>query len=652
MFKKLNLSTQINLSFLMLLSLVLAISGFSYHGLKLGYDNFVDYRGLARTTNTAGRIQANMLLVRINAIKYIQDPSEILLEAYYRRLENTKKLLKNGFQEVKNRDRLKLMRESEALINEYETAFSRVVSLVEKRNSIVNAKLDPSGKAMRQAFNKVANFAISEHFDSKNIHIIYKNQEALLLGRLYANKFLVTNEIGDYERAKLELNENLLNQMSLVGNSVVGKPAEILLAEFKSQRQKYMNALTETYDLIIERNNIINTTLNNIGPTIADKIENVKLSVKQEQDTLGPTVQKLSEDSMVAIMWVSILCILAFFFIAWLLMKLIKAPIGGEPAAIAEITSSVAAGDLTLSTSNIKNLTGIYRSVVDMVIKLKLVIEKIINAANVISNSSDEVKQNSINSKNSALLQQEKTEQVATAMNEMSYSVQEIVKHASDSSIASSEALETSSEGKLTVINGIASIKQLANKVEQSVQVIRALENNSTTIDSVVEVIQNISEQINLLALNAAIEAARAGEKGRGFAVVADEVRSLAKRTGESTNEIQMVVCELQAGTKEVVNVMNEIQLVAKETVTFSESTGDVLEKIVSSIESISDMNMLVATAVEQQSAVIEEINQNVAFIAQSSVETVDSSDGTAKCSISLAVQADELKGILNNFRL
>lgn len=652
MLKNLRLSTQINLSFLIVLLFLVAISVFAYMGLNKGYANFVEYRALARDTNLAGRIQANMLLVRLNALKYIQESSTETLASYRERLEKLKIFLTEGRKEITSPRRAELIKKSYELVNQYQSGFESVVKLIIERNDVVLNRLDPAGAAMVEAFHDIDKVARSITLSAEDYYTISTAKEALLLGRVYVNKFLVTNNVSDYEQAKVEFEEKIKTISPKINEIIAGTPIQPHYSVFESNKNTYIEALDETFSIITERNAIIDNTLNKIGPIVASNLEEVKLSVKKEQDTLGPMVQEESESSVNLIIWVSGISTVIALLMSWLIVIVIKKPIGGEPSVIAEITRSVADGDLTYRFNDETKRTGIYSSVIDMIIQLKSVIKKIIDVAEVITKSSERILAASNESSRSAIEQQEKTEQVATAMNEMSYSVQEIVKHAHDSSIASKEAIESSSKGKKTVTDGIFAIKRLAGRVETSVEVIQSLERNSESIDSVVEVIQSISEQINLLALNAAIEAARAGELGRGFAVVADEVRSLAKRTQDSTSEIQEIVTELKNGTKEVVTVMNEVQSEAQKTVDISESTGVALETIVNTITYISDMNVQVATAVEQQSVVIEEINQNISFIAVSATTAANNSSETSECSKELSDQAAELKSNMAIFKI
>lgn len=213
--------------------------------------------------------------------------------------------------------------------------------------------------------------------------------------------------------------------------------------------------------------------------------------------------------------------------------------------------------------------------------------------------------------------QQLETDLIATAMNEMSATVQDVAGNAASAARAAQEADQQSESGMRVVHQTIASIDSLASEVEHAATVIHELEADSAGISSVVDVIRSITEQTNLLALNAAIEAAHAGEHGRGFAVVADEVRSLASRTQQSANEIQAMIEKLQSGANRAVAVMESSCSKAQAGKQQVASAGHMLEQISNAVATINDMNAMIASAAEEQSSVAEEISRNVTNVSQ-----------------------------------
>ena len=248
--------------------------------------------------------------------------------------------------------------------------------------------------------------------------------------------------------------------------------------------------------------------------------------------------------------------------------------------------------------------------------------------------------------------QQSDSEQVATAMNEMAATVQEVARYASQAADASRTADNETKAGKQVVMDAIDGIKQLAKQVEMGAVSIKDLQKESENIGSVLTVIQGIAEQTNLLALNAAIEAARAGESGRGFAVVADEVRTLAKRSHDSTEEIKKIIERLQKEAEKSVQVMDEELEQANRSVEKAEKAGQSLDVIAESVASIRDMNTHIASAAEEQSAVAEEINRNIVSIAQVAEENAESTNQTTLTSQELARLANGLETQISQFKI
>ena len=244
------------------------------------------------------------------------------------------------------------------------------------------------------------------------------------------------------------------------------------------------------------------------------------------------------------------------------------------------------------------------------------------------------------------------TEQVATAMTEMSATVQEVANNASMAAEAAQTADENAVSGKQVVATTVDAINQLAHEVQQGAEVIQRLESDAENISTVLEVIRGIADQTNLLALNAAIEAARAGEQGRGFAVVADEVRTLAKRTQDSTEEIHQMIEKLQEGVCDAVDVMASGRNQANVSVEQAAKAGQSLDRITDAVGRISDMNIQIASAVEEQSVVAEEINRNVTSITDVAFQTADGANQTAVASEQLRCLADGLDQKVSRYQV
>mgnify|MGYP000169644637 CR=1 FL=1 len=243
-------------------------------------------------------------------------------------------------------------------------------------------------------------------------------------------------------------------------------------------------------------------------------------------------------------------------------------------------------------------------------------------------------------------------DQVATASNEMSATAHDVANSASNAASAARGADQSAREGMSIIEQSTRDITTLADEVSKAVGEVEALAVNSEQIGSVLEVIRSIAEQTNLLALNAAIEAARAGESGRGFAVVADEVRTLARRTQHSTEEIEQMISRLHSGVGAAVKAMGSSHEMANGTVGQSEKVQQALENILGAVGMIVDQNQQIAAAVEQQTAVAHDIDQNIVEINRAGEHAAQGAQHTEAASRQLATQVVELKQLIGAFRV
>ncbi|SFM37348.1 methyl-accepting chemotaxis protein [Halopseudomonas yangmingensis] len=261
----------------------------------------------------------------------------------------------------------------------------------------------------------------------------------------------------------------------------------------------------------------------------------------------------------------------------------------------------------------------------------------------------DRISSNSLRDMNS---QSERMELMATAVNEITYGVQDVAQNANAAAEEVARASEGAENGRQQVRRTIDEISHLSDSVQTAVENMQTLSSDAQEITSVLDVIRNIAEQTNLLALNAAIEAARAGEMGRGFAVVADEVRNLAQRTQKSTEEIQAMIGKLQGNTQTVVNVINNSHQHSQRSVDQVNAAGEALEQIIQSMQQLVALNASIASATTQQSTVVEDVNRNVTEAAQLAHETTDGARQTAEASNHLADLGKQIDTLVSRFKI
>ncbi len=344
---------------------------------------------------------------------------------------------------------------------------------------------------------------------------------------------------------------------------------------------------------------------------------------------------------------------LAAVVIGLLATVLISRSIVGPLRQSVGFAQRIAGGDLSqdLPLQRRDELGQLMASMQDMTGNLRTLVGRIGGGVGQIAAAAEQLSE--VTAQTSAGVQNQKveTEQTATAMHQMAATVQEVAQNAELASQAARDADREAQQGNQVVQQTVSQIDELAAEVEQSAEAIAALNHESERITSVLEVIRSVAEQTNLLALNAAIEAARAGDQGRGFAVVADEVRALARRTHDSTEEIEGLIAGLQRMARGAVEQMDSSRSLTQRTVGLAAQAGDALARITLSVSSIEQMNQQIAAAAEQQSAVAESISESVTRVRDIGEQSASASQQTAASSAELARLGGALQDLVAQFR-
>ncbi|MCY1398256.1 Methyl-accepting chemotaxis protein McpU [compost metagenome] len=336
----------------------------------------------------------------------------------------------------------------------------------------------------------------------------------------------------------------------------------------------------------------------------------------------------------------------------WLMARSVTRPILGVAHMLQDIASGE--GDLTRrlhydKRDELGELAGWFNRFLD---KLQPTIAEVKRSVQAARGTADQ--SSAIAAETSAGMEQQyrQVDQVATASHEMSATAQDVARSAAQAAQAARDADQATREGLAVIDRTTTSIDALAANMSDAMAEVEGLAQNSEKIGSVLEVIRSIAEQTNLLALNAAIEAARAGEAGRGFAVVADEVRNLARRTQDSVDEIRVVIEGLQQGTREVVGSMHSSHRQAQGSVAQAEQAVPALQRIGDAVAVITDMNLQIASAAEEQSAVAEEVNRNVASIRDVTESLSGQAEESAQISQALNRLANHQQGLMATFKV
>jgi methyl-accepting chemotaxis protein len=348
-----------------------------------------------------------------------------------------------------------------------------------------------------------------------------------------------------------------------------------------------------------------------------------------------------------------LIIVLSIALVIYLFMGFYSAVVNAIQA-LERSVAKISEGDFTVTVdSGTKDeLSNIAGALNGMVSHLRGTVSRLGEHSSLLASASTELSVTTEQSKSGALNQQSQTEQIATAMNQMSITIRDIAANAETVSSDAHKADYEATTGGEVIRKTIVAIENLAAEVGSSATVINELEKNSNDIGSVLDVIRSIADQTNLLALNAAIEAARAGEHGRGFAVVADEVRTLAGRTQESTAQIQEMVERLQGHTKQAVDVMGANKQHAEEMAGQASDASSSIDRIVDMVGHIMDMATQVASASEEQSMVVKEIDNNILQVSDVAHSSVAASGEIAIASEELARLATELQSEVAHFKI
>lgn len=464
--------------------------------------------------------------------------------------------------------------------------------------------------------------------------------------KLHQNDIIRLNEY--YQKAALVLD----NMYARVKHS---QEEQNLLRSIKETEASTLS-LTENLLTMVNNGRQAEATdylITTVSPAYSEWLKRINKLIDYQEEAIQHQVASAREQTN-SFQWIMLvvttIAIIIGSLVAMSTVNRLKKLVGGELEYAASVIKEIASGDLTTQVK-FHTSESILSALKDLTDHMSGITKNSIKAASELLAASNELLLTAQYNEELIGNQKAATEQGATAINQMSSTVSEVANHTSDAAVLAQTAMNEFTAGQNEVAKTQASINQLADKVSEAAEVINNLSEDSRQIGSVLEVIQSIAEQTNLLALNAAIEAARAGEQGRGFAVVADEVRNLARRTQESTGQIQTVIGKMQGNSMNAVAVMNEGKVQADISVQQAKSAGDSLYAINLSVTKISDMNTQIATAAEEQSVVASEINHNFSEITHSASLAEEQASKITMASENLEVLAKTLEQNVKQFK-
>ena len=630
---------KLSLGFGLVLVLTLAITLTGWHGLDTMIERSESLTAIARLNELTKDLRAERIVFRV--ANTAEDAKRVT--ARIDEIEAQLTTLRGDNPPV---DILKLIDSQSDTVRSLEKTFSQLgQSLLNKEaakvqlTSLSDAAIKLMGEVEREVLKAVSQEAdSSEQLDEFTNLLQLRRQIQNARSEVQAYVF---SGLASYEEAALTTIDEALKELEQVTADQSDGDISGLLAT-KQALQRYREQLIRFKE--------VQTQVEAAHESMEAMGDSLLASTHEISTLQGVRRDEEAARSRKTLISVAALAMMLGLMAAWMITQQIIAPLRDTLNA----AKRIAQGDLSvdLDVQRRDEMGDLQHSIQDMTQSLRTLISGISDGVAQIASAATQL--SAVTEQTSAGVnnQKDETDQVATAMNQMTSTVLEVARNAEEASEAAQQADQQAREGDKVVSDAITQIERLATEVNNSTLAMGQLKLESDKIGGVLDVIKSVSRQTNLLALNAAIEAARAGEAGRGFAVVADEVRSLAQRTQESTEEIEVLIAALQNGTQQVVSTLDASRSLSDSSVELSRRAGNALEHITRTVSTIQNMNQQIATAGEEQTVVADQINRSVINVRDVSEQTAAASEETAASSVELARLGAQLQEMVGKFRV
>ena len=606
--------------------------------------------GRARQIEQLSSVNASILAARGAERDYALTRQSSSAEALHGSLQQLNQKLAGLTTSSDAAERAYLMRISQAA-DEYAQKFDRYMQLIE-RGVALRTRMQEAAQVSREEFE----FIELDMYDAVRVLRLegdrLKGSDPLTVAEATSG---LTKQILDMRTLENVYVANSSDEAAtswsdLHGNvTTIGSNLKIWLNDDQKASMDKALAELDQYRLAFDEFRQNRSERLALEQSMAQQSEVVIAAADEALANASSAMQQQKGSSYMLLGVIGALAILVGLLAATVISRMIVGPLRNT----VQQAQRVASGDLTYSAASPRRdeVGQLQNAMHDMTESLRNLIGCIGGSVSQIAAAADQLSAVTAQTSAGVQTQRVETEQVATAMHEMAATVQEVARNAEQASNAARQADQQARQGDLVVQDAVGQISNLAGEVNQSAHAIEALHAESGRIGSVLEVIRAVAEQTNLLALNAAIEAARAGEQGRGFAVVADEVRALARRTHDSTEEIEGLIANLQRVAQQAVEQMQSSRGLTQRTVDLANEAGVALGRITESVSTIEQMNQQIAAAAEQQSAVAENISESVTRVRDIGDQSASATEHTASASAELARLGLELQELVRQFR-
>lgn len=599
--------------------------------------DFASFSDINENALRASEVEIMFLNARANALTYRTSRDQELLARTFDALVNANEYVVNTANEAVEEDRRALFFNLSSELQLYRSNLEDVSELMAQRDRLVEQL-----KGYRtQTEQLISDYINASHYDSDQRVDAYRLMMAFDSMVLEETEFLVSNSESDYQRFKDAT--GLMEQR--VSSSTI--PEKQQLNELVDSFSNTMSQVTMT----IGQRNKIWDDLKQIGIDVAQQVNQITADIIKDQSVLKADISTITERATVLVTVAALVGIV----VVGMLCMFISGDITRNVLQVKDQAEKLSRGELSSTVEAVKGcdeLAHMRQSLNSMELQLYKTVSDVKSCIDLLASAAEEMSVVNGDILTSAESQMLETDQVATAMNEMTVAISEVAVRATEAADGAERTTGSSRDGQAVMNEASDKITCLVEQMGTMSSEVATLAQGTSQVSDITEVIQQIAEQTNLLALNAAIEAARAGEQGRGFAVVADEVRQLAQGTQRAVEEIGQHISMLQSNTTQVVESLDSGQQTLEETVVQSTSAGDSFVLISGSIEQMNDLSIQIATATEEQSATADMINQSIVSVREQVDKTLTMVQESNQAADELARMSVHLSNELQFFKV
>lgn len=688
MLRRFTVGQKIFCSFIVVFILFGIVSMESMMALQKSSSGFTDYRDFAKDSNLIGKIQAGILQGSSHVKDYIITGDNKYSRKYFENDKTVFPLLERAEKELASESRANLIKEVKALLTDYDASFAEVAKAQGERDVQLYSVLVPAGDLMEQNFERIVMNLGKSKDNAAALYHCAKGVRHLVLVRLYTTKYVENSSESHQQRALSEMasvNDELIELSSILKGQNL-----MLLKEIKEAKESYSKGLNEMFAHTANRDRLISTELNIIGPKMAILIEQAKSSVISDQEKLGPTLQARNDR---AIQNTYIFGIIAFALgaiavvfvgrdITKPLRKVVEAAyriaegdmskeikgtdrkdeLGSLARAFNQMTESlndmaeamerVANSDLTVEAKPRSENDIIGKALATMVETLKGDNQRIHETVRTLSSSLSQISAASAELTASAA-------ETASAVAETNATVEEVKQTAHLSNEKSRQvadvarkAVSTSQQGRKAADDASSGMKDIRTQMDTIAQSIVKLSEQSQHIGDIIYVVNDIADQSNILAVNASIEASKAGEEGRGFTVVAREIRNLSDQSKQSVAQIQSILADIQKATSSAVMITEQGGKAVETGANLSSQTGEAILNLSTVINQSAQSSAQIAASSQEQLAGLDQVAVALGSIKQAGEQNLESSRQLEEAVKDLDQQARSLKDMMDRFKL